>query len=156
MLPSNIPSSTARGHCVHKPLNSGAGIQADLKTFTSLETFGTSVITSVTSQNTLTVDGIHPIPAAFVVQQLEAVLSDIGTHAIKTGSCCNQMAIAQFVNAASRKSEFMTCTSSIHVLTRSILQECCAMLRSSLLSPKLCPSSTPRAALSPTWLLILS
>jgi hypothetical protein len=66
--------------------NRGAGIQADLKTFTSLETFGTSVITSVTSQNTLAVDGIHPIPAAFVAQQLEAVLSDIGTDAIKTGN----------------------------------------------------------------------
>ncbi|KAF9101749.1 hypothetical protein BGX29_005286 [Mortierella sp. GBA35] len=67
----------------------GAGIQADLKTFTSLETFGTSVITSITSQNTLAVDGIHPIPAAFVAQQLEAVLSDIGTNAIKTGMLCN-------------------------------------------------------------------
>jgi hydroxymethylpyrimidine/phosphomethylpyrimidine kinase len=64
---------------------SGAGIQADLKTFTSLETFGTSVLTSITSQNTLKVDGIHAIPAAFVTQQLEAVLSDIGTGAIKMG-----------------------------------------------------------------------
>jgi len=68
------------------PVISGAGIQADLKTFTSLETFGTSVLTSVTSQNTLKVDGIHAIPAAFVAQQLEAVLSDIGTGAIKTGN----------------------------------------------------------------------
>ncbi|KAF9926526.1 hypothetical protein FBU30_003929 [Linnemannia zychae] len=67
----------------------GAGIQADLKTFTSLETFGTSVITSITSQNTLAVDGIHPVPAPFVAQQLEAVLSDIGTNAIKTGMLCN-------------------------------------------------------------------
>lgn len=65
---------------------SGAGIQADLKTFTSLQSFGTSVLTSITSQNTLKVDGIHPIPASFVSQQLEAVLSDIGTDAIKTGN----------------------------------------------------------------------
>ncbi|KAF8923614.1 hypothetical protein BGZ58_002742 [Dissophora ornata] len=72
----------------------GAGIQADLKTFTSLETFGTSVITSITSQNTLKVDGIHPIPADFVSQQLEAVLSDIGTNAIKTGMLCNAEIIA--------------------------------------------------------------
>ncbi|KAF9966793.1 hypothetical protein BGZ65_000237, partial [Modicella reniformis] len=62
----------------------GAGIQADLKTFTSLETFGTSVITSLTAQNTLAVNDIYPVPAEFVTQQLEAVLSDIGTHAIKT------------------------------------------------------------------------
>ncbi|KAF9126287.1 hypothetical protein BGW39_006736 [Mortierella sp. 14UC] len=72
----------------------GAGIQ----TFTSLETFGTSVITSVTSQNTLAVDGIHAIPAAFVAQQLEAVLSDIGTNAIKTGMLCN----AEIVSAVAK------------------------------------------------------
>ncbi|KAG0051485.1 hypothetical protein BGZ83_003729 [Gryganskiella cystojenkinii] len=72
----------------------GAGIQADLKTFTSLETFGTSVITSLTSQNTLKVDGIHAVPADFVAQQLEAVLSDIGTGAIKTGMLCNAEIIA--------------------------------------------------------------
>jgi hydroxymethylpyrimidine kinase/phosphomethylpyrimidine kinase len=73
-------------HTTITDTNRGAGIQADLKTFTSLETFGTSVITSVTSQNTVAVDGIHAIPAAFVAQQLEAVLSDIGTNAIKTGN----------------------------------------------------------------------
>ncbi|KAG0331399.1 hypothetical protein BG000_010958 [Podila horticola] len=83
-------------HIPHKTLTiagsdsgGGAGIQADLKTFTSLQSFGTSVLTSITSQNTLKVDGIHPIPAAFVSQQLEAVLSDIGTDAIKTGMLCN-------------------------------------------------------------------
>ncbi|KAF9999974.1 hypothetical protein BGZ80_008086 [Entomortierella chlamydospora] len=72
----------------------GAGIQADLKTFTSLETYGTSVLTSITSQNTLKVDGIHAIPADFVTQQLDAVLSDIGTHSIKTGMLCNAEIIA--------------------------------------------------------------
>ncbi|KAF9907850.1 hypothetical protein EC991_010448 [Linnemannia zychae] len=76
----------------------GAGIQADLKTFTSLETFGTSVITSITSQNTVAVDGIHAIPASFVAQQLEAVLSDIGTNAIKTGMLCN----AEIVSAVAK------------------------------------------------------
>ncbi|KAG0014609.1 hypothetical protein BGZ81_000361 [Podila clonocystis] len=83
-------------HIPHKTLTiagsdsgGGAGIQADLKTFTSLQSFGTSVLTSITSQNTFKVDGIHPIPAAFVSQQLEAVLSDIGTDAIKTGMLCN-------------------------------------------------------------------
>ncbi|KAF9335313.1 hypothetical protein BG006_000380 [Podila minutissima] len=83
-------------HIPHKTLTiagsdsgGGAGIQADIKTFTSLQSFGTSVLTSITSQNTLKVDGIHPIPASFVSQQLEAVLSDIGTDAIKTGMLCN-------------------------------------------------------------------
>ncbi|CEG69252.1 hypothetical protein RMATCC62417_05356 [Rhizopus microsporus] len=63
----------------------GAGIQADIKTLTSLRVYATSVITSVTSQNTLGVDGIHDIPPEFVVKQLTAVLSDIGTDAIKIG-----------------------------------------------------------------------
>ncbi|KAI7904434.1 Phosphomethylpyrimidine kinase-domain-containing protein [Cokeromyces recurvatus] len=63
----------------------GAGIQADIKTMTSLHVYATSVITSVTSQNTKGVDGIHNIPAEFVGKQIRAVLSDIGTDAIKIG-----------------------------------------------------------------------
>jgi hydroxymethylpyrimidine/phosphomethylpyrimidine kinase len=63
----------------------GAGIQADLKTISSLGCFGTSVITAITAQNTLGVTGIHPVPAAIVKKQLEAVLSDIGTDAVKIG-----------------------------------------------------------------------
>lgn len=63
----------------------GAGIQADLKTFTVFGTYGMSVITAVTAQNTLGVTGVYPLTAEQVVAQLEAVLSDIGTDAIKTG-----------------------------------------------------------------------
>ncbi|CAO3658273.1 unnamed protein product [Umbelopsis ramanniana] len=63
----------------------GAGIQADLKTMTSLHVYGSLVLTSITSQNTLGVDGIHIMPKEFVAKQLHAVLSDIGADAIKTG-----------------------------------------------------------------------
>ena len=63
----------------------GAGIQADLKTFTVLSTYGMSVITAVTAQNTLGVTGVYPLTAEQVAAQLEAVLSDIGTDAAKTG-----------------------------------------------------------------------
>ncbi|CAO3646181.1 unnamed protein product [Cunninghamella blakesleeana] len=63
----------------------GAGIQADIKTISALQVYATSVVTAVTSQNTLGVNGIQQLPASFVVQQLETVLSDIGTNAIKTG-----------------------------------------------------------------------
>ncbi|MFT9487997.1 MAG: bifunctional hydroxymethylpyrimidine kinase/phosphomethylpyrimidine kinase [Tepidibacillus sp.] len=63
----------------------GAGIQADLKTFTLLGVYGTSVITSVTAQNTQGVFAIHDIPTNVIDQQIEAVLSDIGTDAIKIG-----------------------------------------------------------------------
>lgn len=63
----------------------GAGIQADLKTFSALGVFGCSVISSLTAQNTLGVQGVYPIPPAFVQQQIHSVLSDINVGAIKTG-----------------------------------------------------------------------
>lgn len=63
----------------------GAGIQADLKTFTALKVFGTSVITCVTAQNTLGVSGVYPLTPDQVGAQLDAVLSDIGADAAKTG-----------------------------------------------------------------------
>jgi hydroxymethylpyrimidine/phosphomethylpyrimidine kinase len=63
----------------------GAGIQADLKTITVLGGFGMSVITALTAQNTLGVTGIHEVPADFVALQFDAVASDIGVDAAKTG-----------------------------------------------------------------------
>ncbi len=63
----------------------GAGIQADLKTITALGGFGMSVITALTAQNTLGVTGIHEVPADFVAMQFDAVASDIGIDAAKTG-----------------------------------------------------------------------
>lgn len=63
----------------------GAGIQADLKTFAANGCYGLSVITALTAQNTVGVSGIHPVPVDFVRQQMEAVLSDIGTDAVKIG-----------------------------------------------------------------------
>jgi hydroxymethylpyrimidine/phosphomethylpyrimidine kinase len=63
----------------------GAGIQADLKTFTVLKTYGSSAITALTAQNTLGVDAIYEVDADFVGKQIDAVLSDIGADAVKTG-----------------------------------------------------------------------
>ncbi|HHY93025.1 MAG TPA: bifunctional hydroxymethylpyrimidine kinase/phosphomethylpyrimidine kinase [Firmicutes bacterium] len=63
----------------------GAGIQADLKTFTVLGAYGMSALTAVTAQNTLGVQGIYPLSPAAVAQQLTSVLSDIGADAAKTG-----------------------------------------------------------------------
>ncbi len=63
----------------------GAGIQADLKTFSALGCFGMSVITALTAQNTREVTGIFPVPPDFIGQQIDAVLSDIGTDAVKIG-----------------------------------------------------------------------
>ena len=63
----------------------GAGIQADLKTFSAFRTFGMSVLTAVTAQNSVGVTGVHNLPPEFVALQIEAVLSDIGADAIKIG-----------------------------------------------------------------------
>ena len=63
----------------------GAGIQADLKTFAAHGVYGTSAITAVTAQNTLGITGVHLVPAEIVTAQIEAVVADLGCHAVKTG-----------------------------------------------------------------------
>lgn len=63
----------------------GAGIQADLKTFFALGCHGMSAITALTAQNTIGVSGVHEVDPAFVVQQIETVVTDIGVDAAKTG-----------------------------------------------------------------------
>lgn len=71
----------------------GAGIQADLKTFTTLGVYGLSVLTSVTAQNTLEVSAIHDLPEQFVGLQFDAVMSDIGCDAAKLGMLSNEKII---------------------------------------------------------------
>ena len=63
----------------------GAGIQADLKTFSALGAYGTAVLTALTAQNTQGVTGVHPVPAEFVAQQLTTLLDDVTVHATKLG-----------------------------------------------------------------------
>ena len=63
----------------------GAGIQADLKTFSALGCYGMSVVTALTAQNTVGVTGIHAVPPSFAAQQMAAVIGDIGVDAVKIG-----------------------------------------------------------------------
>jgi hydroxymethylpyrimidine kinase/phosphomethylpyrimidine kinase len=67
----------------------GAGIQADLKVIALLGAFGMSALTALTAQNTVAVEGIHEVPLEFIAAQLDAVLSDIGVDAVKTGMLAN-------------------------------------------------------------------
>jgi hydroxymethylpyrimidine/phosphomethylpyrimidine kinase len=67
----------------------GAGIQADLKTFSALGVFGTSAITAITAQNTLGVTAVFELPPEIVAAQIDAVLTDIGADAVKTGMLSN-------------------------------------------------------------------
>jgi hydroxymethylpyrimidine/phosphomethylpyrimidine kinase len=73
----------------------GAGIQADLKTFAAFGVHGTSAITAVTAQNTITVSEIHRIPIRVIRAQIDAVVEDIGVQAAKTG----MLASAEIVEA---------------------------------------------------------
>lgn len=62
-----------------------AGLQADLKTWAALGVYGLSAVTVVTAQNSVAVTAVHPLSAEFVAAQLDAVLTDYGTAAVKTG-----------------------------------------------------------------------
>ena len=79
----------------------GAGIQADLKALSASGCYGLSVITALTAQNTRGVQDIFPVPQRFIAAQLDAVLSDIGADAFKTG----MMLTAGAVNTVVRKIE---------------------------------------------------
>lgn len=63
----------------------GAGIHADLKTFSALGVYGASVITALTAQNTRAVTAIHAAPPGFVTAQLDAVFDDLAVDAVKVG-----------------------------------------------------------------------
>ena len=63
----------------------GAGVQADLKTFAAHQVYGASAITAVTAQNTLGVTGVHELPLDIIAGQIDAVVSDLGVDAVKTG-----------------------------------------------------------------------
>ena len=63
----------------------GAGIQADLKTFSALGVYGASVVTALTAQNTRGVSAIHDAPAGMIAAQIDAVFSDLAVDAVKIG-----------------------------------------------------------------------
>ncbi|UOR10925.1 bifunctional hydroxymethylpyrimidine kinase/phosphomethylpyrimidine kinase [Halobacillus amylolyticus] len=78
----------------------GAGIQADLKTFQELQSYGMSVITSIVAQNTTGVKSVHHLPIEMLKDQLEAISSDMPVHAFKTGMISNvsmMKAVAEWV-----------------------------------------------------------
>ena len=63
----------------------GAGVQADLKTFAALGVYGASTLTAITAQNTVAVTSVYEIPTDVITAQIDAVLTDIGADAVKTG-----------------------------------------------------------------------
>ena len=113
----------------------GAGIQADIKTITALGGYATTAVTALTAQNTLGVQAVLPVPAAFVARQIASVLDDIGADAIKTGMMGDASVIAAVAGAIARRGlpvvvdPVMVATSGARLLAEDAL----AALRSLLL-----------------------
>jgi len=82
--------------------SSGAGIQADLKTFAAFGVYGASVITALTAQNTQGVTGIHQVPADFVTAQIDAVFGDLDVKAVKIGMVSQRAVIEAIVAGVKR------------------------------------------------------
>ena len=91
MAASNVPIAlTIAG----SDSSGGAGIQADLKTFTAFGVYGASVITALTAQNTMGVQGVSAVPPDFVAAQMTSVFSDLDVRAVKTGMLATSEIIA--------------------------------------------------------------
>jgi hydroxymethylpyrimidine/phosphomethylpyrimidine kinase len=81
----------------------GAGIQADIKAVMALGGYAATAITALTAQNTLGVHGVLPVPPAFIRLQIDAVLDDIGTDAVKTGMLGSAEAVQAVAAALGRR-----------------------------------------------------
>lgn len=119
----------------------GAGIQADLKTFTAFGVYGASVITALTAQNTRGVQGVEPVPPAFVAAQLRSVLDDLAVTAVKTGMLANAQIIEVVAETLRTRGEIPIVLDPVMVATSGdplIADAAVAVLKSALI---------PRAAL---------
>jgi hydroxymethylpyrimidine/phosphomethylpyrimidine kinase len=77
----------------------GAGIQADLKAIAACGGHGMTALTALTAQNTVAVTAVHPVPPDFIVEQVRAVVEDIGVDAVKTGMLGDAATIDAVVRA---------------------------------------------------------
>lgn len=124
----------------------GAGIQADIKAISALGSFAASAITSITAQNTLGVQGIHPVPTEMVRQQIESVMDDLHPQAIKIGMVCDA-AITHVIAECLRKYQparvvydpVMVSTSGHKLMTDDTIATICRELlpQATLITPNL-------------------
>ena len=95
----------------------GAGIQADLKTFFTLGCYGASALTALTAQNTTGVQGVFPVPAEFVDQQIKSVLDDLDVRAIKTGMLANAAIVETVADRCARARDIPLIVDPVMVAT---------------------------------------
>ena len=124
----------------------GAGIQADLKTFSAFSVYGASVITALTAQNTHGVQGVEAVTPDFVAAQMRSVLDDLAVRAIKAGMLANTPIIAVVATELARHAEVplildpvMVATSGDALLTDDAVATLKALLipRATLITPNL-------------------
>jgi hydroxymethylpyrimidine/phosphomethylpyrimidine kinase len=75
----------------------GAGLQADLKTFSALGVYGATIVTALTAQNTVRVTGVQPVPPHFIILQAETLADDLEISAVKTGMLGDTVTVATVV-----------------------------------------------------------
>ena len=95
----------------------GAGIQADLKTFSALGVYGASVIAALTAQNTRGVQAVHDVPPAFVAAQIDSVFSDLAVNAVKIGMLSNAAVIEAVAAGLERHGARMVVLDPVMVAT---------------------------------------
>ncbi len=128
----------------------GAGIQADLKTFSALGVYGASVITALTAQNTQGVTGIHDTPPDFIAAQIDAVFSDLDVKAVKIGMLSRPDAITTIVAGLQRWRPAHVVLDPVMVATsgdRLLAPEAIELLRTRLIpAVKIITPNLPEAA----------
>ncbi|MGQ9427137.1 bifunctional hydroxymethylpyrimidine kinase/phosphomethylpyrimidine kinase [Gilvimarinus sp. F26214L] len=95
----------------------GAGIQADLKTFTALGVYGCAAITALTAQNTHGVSGVWPLPEGSVAGQIASVLEDVPVGAVKLGMLLNSTVIAEVTRELSKRPDLPLVCDPVMVAT---------------------------------------
>lgn len=124
----------------------GAGIQADLKTFSALGVYGASVVTALTAQNTQGVSGIHDVPPDFITAQIDAVFSDLVVDAVKIGMLSTVATIEAVVSGLDRHGQskvvldpVMVATSGDRLLEPDAIQTLARLLipRAMVITPNL-------------------
>ena len=114
----------------------GAGIQADLKTFSALGVYGATVITALTAQNTHGVSAIHDVPPEFVTAQIDAVFSDLAVGAVKIGMLSRAPVIKAVAQGLDRWKQTQVVLDPVMVATsgdRLLAPDAVDMLRRELL-----------------------
>jgi hydroxymethylpyrimidine/phosphomethylpyrimidine kinase len=114
----------------------GAGIQADLKTFSALGVYGASVIAALTAQNTKGVTGIHDVPAEFISAQIDAVFSDLDVDAVKIGMLSQPAAIRAVAEGLARHRQHRIVLDPVMIAAsgdRLLAPEAIAVLRTELI-----------------------